>query len=45
MQKRTGGVTQVVESLPSKHEILRSNPGTKKKKKKEDWEIFLPLSW
>jgi hypothetical protein len=32
---RTGGVAQAVEYLPSKHEILRSNPSTTKKKKKK----------
>jgi hypothetical protein len=31
----TGGVAQVVEHLPSKHEVLSSNPSTAKKKKKE----------
>jgi hypothetical protein len=30
----TGGVAQVVEHLPSKHEVLSSNPSTAKKKKK-----------
>jgi hypothetical protein len=31
---RPGGVTQAVESLPSKLEALNSNPSTAKKKKK-----------
>jgi hypothetical protein len=42
---RTGGVAQVVEFLPSKHEALSSNPNmakktkkTKKKKKREEFK-------
>jgi hypothetical protein len=31
---RTGGMTQVVEYLPSKHKALNSNPSTNKKKKR-----------
>jgi hypothetical protein len=34
-QKRAGGVTQVVEHLPSKHKALSSNPSIAKKKKKK----------
>jgi hypothetical protein len=36
VQKRkmvAGGVAQVVECLPSKHEVLSSNPSTEKKKR------------
>jgi hypothetical protein len=33
--RRFGGVTQVIESLPSKHGTLSSNSSTAKKKKKE----------
>jgi hypothetical protein len=33
-QNRTGGVAQVVECLPSKHEALSSNQSTDRKKKK-----------
>jgi hypothetical protein len=33
-QKRTGGVAQVIENLPSKHEVLRANPSITKKKKR-----------
>jgi hypothetical protein len=29
----TGRVAQVIEQLPSKHEVLSSNPSTQKKKK------------
>jgi hypothetical protein len=32
-QKRAGGVTQVVEHLPSKRDTLSSSPVTPKKKK------------
>jgi dihydroxyacid dehydratase/phosphogluconate dehydratase len=32
--KRAGGVTQVIEYLPSKNKILSSNPSTTQKKKK-----------
>jgi hypothetical protein len=38
-QSGADGVIQVVEYLPSKHEFLSSNPGTKKKKKKKDPSI------
>jgi hypothetical protein len=31
-KKRAGGVIQVVEHLPSKHEVLSSNPNTTKKR-------------
>jgi hypothetical protein len=34
-QKRAGGVAQVVVSLPSKCEALRSNPSVMKRRKKE----------
>jgi hypothetical protein len=30
---RAGGVTQAVARLPSKHEVLSSNPNTAKKKR------------
>jgi hypothetical protein len=33
--KRVGGVTQVVEHLPSKHEALSSNSSTAKKQQEE----------
>jgi hypothetical protein len=33
-QKRAGGVAQMVEHLPSKHEALSLNSSTAKKKKK-----------
>jgi hypothetical protein len=33
--KRAGGVTQVVEYLPSKCKVLSSNPSTKKKRQSE----------
>jgi hypothetical protein len=33
-QKRAIGVVQVIEHLPSKHEMLCSNPSAAKKKKK-----------
>jgi hypothetical protein len=33
-----GGVTQVIELLPSKHEALSSNPGLKKNKKEPSTE-------
>jgi hypothetical protein len=32
---RAGGMVQVVECLPSNHEVLSSNPSTAKRKKKE----------
>jgi hypothetical protein len=32
--ERAGGVTHVVEHLPSKHEALSSNPRTSKKQNK-----------
>jgi hypothetical protein len=32
----TGGVAQVLEHLPSKHEALSSKPSAKKKKKKKN---------
>jgi hypothetical protein len=31
-KKRAGGVTQMVECLPSKHKVLNSNPNTAKNK-------------
>jgi hypothetical protein len=34
LQRRAGGVDQVVQCLPSKHEALSSNTNTAKKKKK-----------
>jgi hypothetical protein len=34
-KKRAGGVAEVVESLPSKHKALSSNPSTSKKKQKD----------
>jgi hypothetical protein len=34
-KKGAGGVAQVVEHLPSKHEALNSSPNTVKKKKKQ----------
>jgi hypothetical protein len=33
LYKLAGGVAQVVEGLPSKHEVLSSNSSTTKKKK------------
>jgi hypothetical protein len=36
--KRTWGVDQVVEHLPSKWEALSSIPSDAKKKKKKKWE-------
>jgi hypothetical protein len=33
-QKRTEGVAQAVENLPSKHQALSSNPSTDEKKRK-----------
>jgi hypothetical protein len=38
---QTGGIAQVVESLPSKFEALNSNPGITKKKEKRKKEISL----
>jgi hypothetical protein len=38
-----GGMTQVVEHLPSKCEALNPNPSTKKKKKKRTY-VFYELS-
>jgi hypothetical protein len=35
MKRRAGGVDQVVECLPSKHEALSSKPSTKKKVEQE----------
>jgi hypothetical protein len=54
--KRTGGVTQVIKCLPSKHKALSSNHSTTKKTKniKHTWDaeksaqlsfITKPLSW
>jgi hypothetical protein len=37
-EKRTGGVVQVVECLPNKHQALSSSPSTNTKKKKKDWK-------
>jgi hypothetical protein len=48
--KRVGGLAQVVELLPSKHQTLNSIPSTTKKKKKknhpgsEDPFIYFPSS-
>jgi hypothetical protein len=33
--ERAGSMAQVVEHLPSKSEVLSSNPSTEKKRKKE----------
>jgi hypothetical protein len=38
MQKRAGGMTQVVKCLPSKHAADSSNPSTAKKKKRKEQE-------
>jgi hypothetical protein len=35
MTHEAGGVTQVVERLPNKHEVLSSKPCTDKKKRKK----------
>jgi hypothetical protein len=40
MQKRDGGMAQVVEVLSSNHEVLSSNSSTTKKKKKTDTKVF-----
>jgi hypothetical protein len=37
-------VVQVVESLPSNHEVLSSNPSAAKKKKKKAHNKFLSAS-
>jgi hypothetical protein len=44
-QKRAGGVAQVVECLLSKHEVLSSNPSTRKKERQqlEDTVSYLKL--
>jgi hypothetical protein len=36
-QNRASGVAQVVAYLPSKHEVLSTNPSTVQKTKREDW--------
>jgi hypothetical protein len=35
-----GGVAQVVEGLPTKHEVLSSNPNTDWQKKGENADIY-----
>jgi hypothetical protein len=40
-KKRAGGVDQEVEHLPSKCEILSSNPSIKKKKKEKEKKVLL----
>jgi hypothetical protein len=43
--KRTGGMVQIVECLPSKPEVLSSNFSIKKRKKKEGSQRILCILW
>jgi hypothetical protein len=38
LKKKTGGVDEVVDHVPTKHTTLRSNPSTFKKQKQNDRE-------